>query len=246
MDERQYVGWEGQVWTNLEELRQKHQADIREEEPGLSGIGMKPSFAIGQRALLVETPAGNVLWECIPLLDEEMVRFVRERGGVAAIAVSHPHYYSSLVEWARAFDAPVHLHEADRRWLMRPDPCVRFWSGEEQELLPGLTLLRVGGHFAGGTVLRWAGGEREGTLLSGDIVQVVPDRRWVSFMRSYPNLIPLSAGSVERIQDRLEPFGFDRIYGAWYGRVVPSEGKAAVRRSAERYLAALNGVHAGD
>ena len=88
MDERQYVGWEGQVWTNLEELRQKHQADIREEEPGLSGIGMKPSFAIGQRALLVETPAGNVLWECIPLLDEEMVRFVRERGGVAAIAVS--------------------------------------------------------------------------------------------------------------------------------------------------------------
>ena len=47
-------------------------------------------------------------------------------------------------------------------------------------------------------MLHWAGGaDGRGALLSGDIVQVVPDRRYVSFMYSYPNLIPLPAAAVE-------------------------------------------------
>jgi glyoxylase-like metal-dependent hydrolase (beta-lactamase superfamily II) len=238
-DERQYVGWDGQRWTTLEELRETHRADIREEEAGLTGIGCRPSFAIGQRALLVETPGGNVLWDCISLLDDELVTAVEARGGLAAIAISHPHYYSSLVEWHRAFDAPVYLHAADREWVMRPDPSIVFWDGDSHQLEPGVTLLRLGGHFAGGTVLHWEEGrEGRGALLSGDIVQVVSDRRWVSFMYSYPNLIPLPAATVTSMVEALEPYPFERIYGAWYGRVV-DDGKAALRRSAERYVAAL-------
>jgi glyoxylase-like metal-dependent hydrolase (beta-lactamase superfamily II) len=142
-----------------------------------------------------------------------------------------------MVEWARAFDAPVHLHAADRQWVMRPDERIDFWDGERRELGAGLTLLRLGGHFEGGAVLHWAAGN---ALLSGDIVQVVQDRRWVSFMYSYPNLIPLPAAAVERIVAALEPFDFDRIYGAWWGRVVAADGKAVVRRSAERYLRAID------
>jgi glyoxylase-like metal-dependent hydrolase (beta-lactamase superfamily II) len=141
-----------------------------------------------------------------------------------------------MVEWARAFDAPVHLHAADREWVMRPDERIEFWDGETRELGEGLTLLRLGGHFAGGTVLHWAAGD---ALLSGDIVQVVQDRRWVSFMYSYPNLIPLPAEAIHRIVAALEPYEFDRIYGAWWDAVVRADGKAAVRRSAERYLRAL-------
>ena len=118
-DERQYVGWDGQRWTTLEELRADHRADIREEEPGLVGIGCEPSFAIGQRALLVTAPSGNVLWDCISLLDDEIGAFVEGRGGLAAIAISHPHYYSSMVEWSHAFDAPVLLHADDREWVMQ-------------------------------------------------------------------------------------------------------------------------------
>ncbi len=117
-----------------------------------------------------------------------------------------------------------------------------FWEGDTQELEPGVTLLRLGGHFAGGTVLHWAAGrEGRGVLLSGDIVQVVADRRWVSFMYSYPNLIPLPAATVRAIADTLEPYSFERIYGAWYGRVV-GDAKDAVRRSAARYIAALEHV----
>jgi hypothetical protein len=240
LDERQYVGWDGQEWTTLAELRETHRADIRAEEPGLTGIGSEPDFAIGQRALLVETPEGNVLWDCLAPFDDEVVAAVEARGGIEAIAISHPHYYTTVAEWARAFDAPVHLPLADREWVTRPDEAIRFWDDERLELPGGLTLLRLGGHFAGGAVLHWpAGAEGRGVLLSGDILQVVSDRRWVSFMRSYPNLIPLPAAKVEAMTAALEPFEFDRLYGAWFGKVIDSGAGDAVRRSAGRYVRAL-------
>ena len=241
-DERQYVGHDGQRWTTLGELRADHHNVIKPVEPALTGIGTHPTFAIGQRALLVQAPSGNVLWDCISLLDDPTVAAVRALGGVAAIAISHPHFYSAMVEWSRAFDAPVYLHADDRRWVMRPDPAIAFWEGETRHLGEGLTLIRCGGHFAGGTVLHWgAGAEGCGALLTGDTIQVVSDRRWVSFMYSYPNLIPLPAPAVRRIEAAVEPYAFDRIYGAWWDRVVASESKVAVARSAARYIAALAG-----
>lgn len=242
-DERQYVGWHGQTWTTLAELRQEHHNIFKIEEPGLIGIGTKPDFAIAQRALLVQTPQGNVLWDCLSLIDDATVTAIEELGGLSAIAISHPHFYSSLVEWSYAFGGiPIYLHADDRRWVMRPDPHIVFWEGETHALPAGLTLIRCGGHFAGGQVLHWpAGAEGRGALLTGDTVYVVADRRYVSFMRSYPNLIPLSAAAVQRIQRALAPFAFDRIYSAWFDRTVPANGQAAVQASAERYIQALRG-----
>jgi hypothetical protein len=238
-DERQYVGWDGQQWTTLEALRAGHTNCIR-DDAGLPGIGSEPSIAIGQRALLVPGDEGNVLWDCITLLDDETVAAVRARGGISAIAISHPHYYSAMIEWSRAFDAPIYLHADDRQWVMRPDPAIHFWEGDTLELAPGLTLIRCGGHFPGGTVLHWAAGVGgRGALLTGDIIDVQQDRRWVSFMYSYPNKIPLNTAAVNRIVAAVEAFDFDRIYGAWWGRIVSSDAKAAVNRSAERYRRAI-------
>jgi glyoxylase-like metal-dependent hydrolase (beta-lactamase superfamily II) len=239
-DERQYVPPEGQRWTTLEELRASHRAEIREEEPGLTGIGAEPSFAIGQRALLVQAPDGNVLWDCTSFLDDEIKARVEKLGGIAAISISHPHYYSSMVEWAEAFDAPIYLHAADREWVMRPSDHIVFWEEERRKLGPGLTLVRCGGHYEGGTVLHWvAGAEGRGALLSGDIVQVIPDRSYVSFMYSYPNLIPLDPAAVERIVDAVAPFEFEQIYGGWTGKSVLEAAGQAVRYSARRYLRAI-------
>jgi glyoxylase-like metal-dependent hydrolase (beta-lactamase superfamily II) len=199
-------------------------------------VGVEPSFAIGQRLLLAETPEGNVLWDMIPLVDDAAIEAVRARGEVRAIAISHPHYYSGMVEWSDALGGvPIILHEADREWIMRPDPEIELWSGDAKELWGGLTLLRLGGHFPGGTVLHDANTR---TLLAGDIVMVIPDRRFVSFMWSYPNLIPLPGEEVLRIADALEPWPFDRILGAWWDRLVPRDGNEVVRRSADRYAAA--------
>ena len=238
---RQYIGHRGQRWTTLEEVRAGHDNVFRPQEDGLLGIGTLPSFGIGQRALLVRTPEGNVLWDCIALLDEPTETMVRALGGVDVIAVSHPHYYTTMVEWAHAFGATVHLHAADRQWVMRDDPAIRYWEGGTLPLFGGITLINAGGHFDGGTVLHWpGGGGGRGALLSGDILQVVQDRRWVSFMYSYPNIVPLPAWDVERLVATIEPYGFDRLYGAFWPSVVASDGKAAARRSAERYVAALN------
>jgi hypothetical protein len=228
---------EGQRWTTLAELRDSHGNWIK-EDAGLLGIGTEPSFAIGQRALLVPWRGSNLMWECISLLDDETAAEVERRGGLSGIAISHPHYYSSLAEWAQRFDCPVYLHADDADWVMRPDEHVVHWQGEAHELGEGLTLVRCGGHFTGGQVLHCA---PQNALLSGDIVQVIPDRAWVSFMYSYPNLIPLGADAIRGIVAALEPYEFERIVGAWWGRIVPSDGKAIVRRSAERYLRAIGG-----
>ncbi len=238
-DERQYVGWSGQHWTTLDDLRRDHHNEIR-DDLGLTGIGTKPAFAIGQRALLVRSPQGNVLWDCITLVDDATVEAIRKVGGIRAIAISHPHYYSSMVEWSRCFDAPVYLHAADRRWVLRPDPRIEHWTGDTRSLWDGMTLIRAGGHFDGGTVMHVAGGASGlGALLAGDILQVAQDRRWLSFMYSFPNYIPLSAVEIDRIVATVEPFRFDCIYGAWWDRNVASDAKAALRRSAERYKKAL-------
>ncbi len=239
---RQFVPPSGQEWTTTRILARDHCNAFRQHEPGLLGIGTMPAFGIGQRALLLMTGRGNVLWDCISLLDEATIAIVKSLGGLAGIAISHPHFYSAMVDWAHAFDAPIHLHAADRQWVMRPDPSIRFWDGDTLKLMDGVTLIRCGGHFAGGTVLHWAqGAGGRGSLLCGDIVQVIPDRKFVAFMRSYPNLIPLSAPAVERIGAMLEPYRFDAIHGGWFERTIPRDAKDIVKRSIARYVAAVRG-----
>jgi glyoxylase-like metal-dependent hydrolase (beta-lactamase superfamily II) len=238
-DERQYVGWQGQRWTTLEQMAAEGYHNVlREEEPGLISIGTMPSFAIGQRALLVRTPGANLLWDCQSFIDTATITAVRELGGVHAIAISHPHFYGVNIEWSEAFGgAPVYIHKADEQWVMRPHPNVVLWEGETMTPLPGLTLIRLGGHFDGAQVLYWPGGAGgKGAVLCGDTIQVVQDRRWVSFMYSYPNLIPLPPSTVRRIAETMRNYRFDRLYGAWNGRVVVADGLAAVERSAERYI----------
>ena len=242
-DERQFVRYGGQVWTTLERLATDHHNRFQDEAPQLLGIGTEPEFAIGQRALLLQSPGGNLLWDCISLVDEKTIAEVKARGGIRAIAISHPHFYSSMVEWAAHFDAQIFLHAKDRQWVMRPADAgsrIQFWEGKTLPLWDGLTLINCGGHFEGGTVLHWpAGASGKGALLTGDIITVVQDRRYVSFMRSYPNLIPLGTPAINRILERIEPFSFDQIYGGWWKANVRSNAKAAVARSAQRYLHAI-------
>ena len=237
-DERQYIGHGGQRWTTLDELREAGtKNELREEEPGLTGIATVPWFAIGQRALLVQTPAGNLLWDCITYLDDATVDAVNQLGGIAAISSSHPHFYGTMVEWSQAFGgATVFVPEDDKQWITRPDSAIELWSGA-REVLPGVTLVQTGGHFEGSAVVHWAAGAGgRGALLTGDSISVVQDRRWVTFMRSYPNQIPLPASLVRGIVEAVRPYAFDRIYGGWWPSVVAEGGKAAIERSAERYI----------
>ena len=243
-DERQYVPPRGQTWTTLDALAASHFDVYRQYEPGIIGIGAEPHFAIGQRALLVCTAHGNVLWDTIAMLDAATVTLINGLGGLAAIGISHPHFYTTMVEWSRAFgNVPIHLHAADRDWVMRPDAAIKSWDGETLALLPDVTLIRCGGHFPGGTVLHWAKGARgRGVLSSSDICTVTMDRKFLSFMHSYPNLFPLSAKQVTGIADALEPFAFETIYGHYFDRVIPTGGKEVLKISVARYLKAIGSL----
>ena len=241
-EERQYVPPRGQTWTTLEALSQSHMNALREYEPGVIGIGA--GFAIGQRALLLRTSGGNVLWDCVATLDAATVTAIKGLGGIQAIAISHPHFYTTMVEWAHAFGAHIHLNAADRQWIMRPDPAIYLWEGDTFNLWDGVTLIRCGGHFEGGSVLHWAAAAPAGaawSVCAGDILTVATDRKWLSFMRSYPNFIPLSAREVERIGAAMAPFSFDVLYGHYFDRVIAKDAKSVLEKSIARYLAALNG-----
>lgn len=225
-----------------EKLGSRHVNAWRQLEAGLFEIHTHPQFAIGQRALLLRTSQGNILWDCVALLDDATEALISEQGGLDAIAISHPHYYTTMQDWARRFNCPVHLHGADSEWVMRPDSSLRHWHGEILEIVQGVTLIRLGGHFPGGAVLHWAAGaEGRGAILSGDIVQVAADLSRVSFLWSYPNMMPLSARTVRRIADTLRPWNFDRMYGAFPGRQVRSGAGPVVQRSAARYIELLEG-----
>lgn len=239
-DERQYVGWKGQRWTSHEALAAAHTLRL-EDDGGVLGIGLSPDFAINQRAMLLPTDAGNVLWECLSVVTDEALAALEARGGVDLIAISHPHFYASMVQWSDALGGvPILLHEADREWVFRPSPRVRFWQGDKHPLSAGVTLLRCGGHFPGSTALHWKDGPRAGgALFPGDALQVVQDRRHVSFMYSYPNLIPMKPAEVQRMRSLVSRFDFEDVFGYTWGRNIIGGGKAAVLASFDRYFEAV-------
>ncbi|PAY10802.1 MBL fold metallo-hydrolase [Bradyrhizobium sp. UFLA03-84] len=241
-DERQYVNWNGQAWLTREQLAGRHKLVWRDDF-GLVGLALEPSFAIGQRALLVPDRGGCVMWDCVPLATAEAIAHVRSLGGLKAIAISHPHYYGAVADWSAAFgNAPVYLHGDDAQWVTRPWPAIVPWQGDSHRISDDILLLRGGGHFAGATMLHWRrGADGHGALLTGDIAMVAMDRRSVSFMYSYPNYIPLNASAVRRIAQVVAPLAFERIYGAWWGKNIASDAKAAFDRSVERYIAAISG-----
>ena len=164
-------------------------------------------------------------------LGADGARSVTERV-VEVIGLTYDQFIQAVVLPQGRFDALLAATEKERNDILT----------SILDLGDGVTLVRLGGHFTGGTVLHWAGGaDGRGAVLSGDILAVASDRRYMSFMYSFPNYIPLPASEVRRIREAIEPYAFDRIYGAWWGRVVRADAKEAVRRFADRYIKAIAG-----
>jgi glyoxylase-like metal-dependent hydrolase (beta-lactamase superfamily II) len=238
-DERQYVPLSGQAWTSLQELESNgERVAVSELEPDLYALRSQPKVGIGQQSMLLRTAEGNLLWDPTGYVDEAAAAAVRELGGVSVIATSHPHMFGAQTAWSRMFgDVPVLVSEPDRAWVQRDEPCIRTWSGE-LEVLPGVTLRTIGGHFPGSAIVHWS----KGVVLSGDTVFPGPSGRWVTFMRSYPNDIPLSGAVVRRVADAVCARPFERLYGN-LGNSVLQDARGAVLRSADRYIGWVTGAN---
>jgi len=236
-DDRQYVNWQGQTWTTLSEMQLKYRNEIQEVEPSVYKIQTTPRFGIGQKAHLIQTPMGNVLWDCVTLLDDETISIINQLGGIKAIAISHPHYFATMVNWSKAFnEVSIYVHVMDQEWVLQPDACVYFWEGTSENILDSLHLIQCGGHFPGANVLHWpTGAENMGVLFTGDTIQVAMDRGSVSFMYSYPNMIPLNKKNILGIQNAMRNVGFERMYGAFEAH-ISENARQAFDKSIARYL----------
>ncbi|KAK9458885.1 beta-lactamase-like protein [Lipomyces oligophaga] len=248
-DPRQYLPPTGQAWTSLRQLSEEgHRNEIqpvdRDNVPGLYSIITVPKVAIGQRALLMVRPnQGNILWDCVSFIDDSTVKQINNLGGIAAIVISHPHFYSSHVEWGQAFNCPVYLSAPDKKWVMRPgvDEVQKFYSDSITFTKDGandfVKAVIVGGHFPGSAVCNWNGKH----LFVADSISVVlsglgrrerlPGTTSFTFMWSYPNFIPLDPDSIHGIWKAIKNLSFDTVYGGWTGLDVLYEAKARVLES---------------
>lgn len=244
-DPRQYVPPEGQSFTTLRELRESGTyRNVMRKDPfnsNLVSIWTEPQVAIGQRAMLVRTAQGNLLWDCITYLDDDTVARVNELGGISAIVISHPHYYSTCLEWAQAFSCPVYLSSEEEEWVMRPGKEHVFVTEPRKAFMGGeCTLVKVGGHFPGSSVLYWRPARK---LLIADSLMVVPSGRYFidrpvgtvsfTFMWSYPNMIPLDPDSIMHIWQSIADLDFDDCHGAWWGKDACGNAKKRVLDSAQ-------------
>lgn len=241
-DERQYVPASGQAWTSQAEIAARTQTRI--EEVGERQWTLHaPGVGIGQTMHAIRTDSGGVLlWDPLGVTQREAVAFVSSLGPVTAIVASHPHMYGAQVSWSRALGGPpVVVAAADAGWVQRPDSAITAVEGTVH-LERDAELVTLGGHFPGSMVLHWtSGAQGRGVLLAGDTIMVNPDRATTSFMRSYPNRLPLSGATVERMMATLGDRPYDRIWSN-FGNAITQDADEHVAASARRHAAWAGGA----
>ncbi|EJU03717.1 hypothetical protein DACRYDRAFT_64746 [Dacryopinax primogenitus] len=248
-DPRQYVPPAGLSWTTLRQLRfsgeYTNQITPIAHNPYAHSIVTVPRFGIGQRAILIRTGKGNILWDCVAYLDEATITAVKELGGISAIIISHPHFYTTAGVWASVFGCTVYTSALDSRWLQYKTPShFLFTDGQEIPLVrQGVVDIAVcGGHFPGSLVLC-----HDHRLYTADTIQVVPSGLnphppaghsvqsgtvSFAFMWSYPNMIPLDWRSIRTIWKAVEHLEWKDVHGGFTGLDVYGEGKKRVYDSA--------------
>jgi hypothetical protein len=235
-DDRQYINDKGQTYITPDELNKQYSVKISKINEQLYTIKMIPDFAIGQRAFLVISPGGNVLWDCIPLLNEAIIAFIKSKGGLKAIAFSHPHYYSNMNEWAAEFNCPVFIHEDDKEWIQYKSNYIQLWDGETKPLWDNISIINIGGHFPGSSVLYLPAQSAKGTLLSGDTLYIAHSKRHVAVMHSYPNQILLTKKEFASVYKKSAGIEFDTMRGAFEGQELTGNAKEIFEASMKRYL----------
>ncbi|MBY0480357.1 MAG: MBL fold metallo-hydrolase [Chitinophagaceae bacterium] len=235
-DDRQYIPDGGQIWITPDQLQRNNSVRLHKLHERVYELQIKPTFAIGQRALLILSDQGNILWDCIPLLNEPTISFIKTHGGLKAIAFSHPHYYSNMNDWAEVFDCKIYIHQNDEQWIFNMNNHINLWTGQEKKLWDGIRLINIGGHFPGSSILHVPFLSKEGTVFCGDTLAIAPNKKHIAVMYSYPNRIPLSLQEMNRIKNRLDKIPFDSLYGFYSDQNLSEDVKKILAASLHQYI----------
>lgn len=238
-DDRQNVPATGQEWLILPEHHNKYQAEWTKIENNVHSLPTSFKCGIGQDAYLIQTQNGNYLWDCVPLVSDEWVDKILAMGGLKAIIISHPHFYSNAACWSAILgNIPIYIHHADKHWVQDMSDNILFWQGDKLHLEDDLTVINCGGHFDGSCVLHWQGADDgQGVLFGADTIYSVNNQ--ATFMHSYPNVIPLPAKTVKTIGERIKGISFNRLYGPFSGHIL-TDADAIVQHCINRYVKAVS------
>src|SRR5690606_6150960 len=228
-DDRQYLPDEGQVWTNYEEINKNHTVQVREVTSWLYEITVVPSFAIGQRAFLFVSDQGNILWDCIPLLNDLLKSFIHAKGGIRAIAISHPHFYCNMNDWAEEFNCPIYLHELDKEWIFNPGKNIHLWDGDEKELITDVKMSNIGGHFPGSCVMHISAFLPAGFVVCGGRFYNAANRQRISTLYSYPSRVLLRVNELIWSKEKGADLDLDRMIGASDDQSIHGDAAESLR-----------------
>ncbi|TWJ00726.1 hypothetical protein JN11_01982 [Mucilaginibacter frigoritolerans] len=234
-DDRQYIAENGQHWTTMDELKKTYATRVELIAEQIYSLRVQPDFALTNRALLVKSAGGNILWDCIPLPDAETIDFIKANGGLKAIVFSHPHYYSTMNEWASLFNCPVYIHENDREWIKYNNEHIHLWSGQTQQLWDDIRIIHTGGHFPGSCVLHIPALSEKGTILCGDSLYISCSKRHTAVMYSYPNQILLPRNEFATFYQKWDGITFDTMYGAFDNQDLKGNAMQVFEVSMQRY-----------
>ena len=95
-DEQQYVNWQEQSWTTLLKLDKSHSNLFKKLPNQIYEICISPAFGIRQHAILICIEHGNVLWDCVSLLDDVTIDIITQLRGIPTIAINHLHSYAFM------------------------------------------------------------------------------------------------------------------------------------------------------
>jgi glyoxylase-like metal-dependent hydrolase (beta-lactamase superfamily II) len=235
-DDRQYIAEGGQHWTDMNELKKNYSTIIQKLQDNLYSLKVQQDFALANRALFVQSPGGNILWDCIPLPDDTAVDFIKANGGLKAIAFSHPHYYSTMNEWAAIFNCPIYIHENDGEWIMYNGKHIKLWGGDSLQLWDNIRIIHTGGHFPGSSVLHVPSLSDKGAILSGDTLYISRSKRHIAVMYSYPNQILLPRNEFEAFYKKCKGLEFDSMYGAFVNQDLTGNARQIFDVSMQRYI----------
>jgi hypothetical protein len=178
-----------------------------------------------------------VLWDCISLLDQQTIEFIQTNGGLAAIAFSHPHFYTTMNEWASVFDCPVYIHHRDEEFVSYKTDAIRFWEGNSLVLWDDISIVHTGRHFPGSCMLSVKRLSSGGTILCGDSPYISRSRRHTAVMFGCPNQLMLPKADFHVFYNKVISLKFDTLHGASFdGQSLVGNAYPIFLASMEQYI----------
>jgi hypothetical protein len=235
-NDRQFIPPNGQSWTKWNDLNINYSNNINELVPNLFEIRTSPRFALGQKAFLIITPNGNVLWDCVSLLNESTIEFIKSKGGLKAIIISHPHFNASMSDWAEAFECPIYIHQNDQEFILSKSKYIQLWNGDEKELWDQMKIKLIGGHFPGSCILIVPFLSKGDTILCSDTFWIAKNNKYVSVMYSFPNYIPVKISEIQRIKRVMKEVQFDQLIGSFDNQLLNANAKEILHASFDNYF----------